>query len=336
MSEEGHLIASWDDVREVWLKWPEFFEGPALDRAREGTVALASCLDELTDEQKSFLRIRIFTATAEGERSARVALSACSTVDIYGAKAHRFFNGREPLLYWKSGRRGSVIAGPDLRERLFKDLEKIYRRDGLRTAPTSIAFERGAIETDGEGTALVTRENWLRPGWNMNFDVNRLREILREDLGIERLIWIDRGLPDDPTNGQVHRVARFIAPGKVAVMESSEGASEYRGVLKAVMQSLKGQLDATGRPLELFPIPAPRVGPRRAVEAQGISHLGYLQCNKSVVVPEYEGGDRAQLTHAFQLAFPDKDLRFIKAPVAMGLGGSLHAMSLTFPRFDRS
>tara|TARA_B110000495_G_C22571840_1_gene344202 strand:- start:351 stop:515 length:165 start_codon:yes stop_codon:yes gene_type:complete len=54
------------------------------------------------------------------------------------------------------------------------------------------------------------------------------------------------------------------------------------------------------------------------------------------VVPEYEGGDRAQLTHAFQLAFPDKDLRFIKAPVAMGLGGSLHAMSLTFPRFDRS
>lgn len=335
MSAEGRLITSWDQTREVWLKWPEFFEGVVLDRAREGTVALAGCLDELAQQQKDFLRIRVFTSTPEGERSARVALSACRSVDIFPAHVRRFFDGREPLLYWKSGRRGSVIAGPDLRERLYQDLEKIYRRDRLKTVPASIAFERGAIETDGEGTALVTRENWLRPGWNTKFDVNRLREILREDLGIERLIWIDRGLPDDPTDGQVHRVARFIAPGKVAVMESSENSTEYQGVLRAVKQSLQGQVDAAGRSLELVTLPAPRNLSKRAATTQALSHLGYLQVNNSVVVPEYDGDDREQLAEAFRLAFPNKDLRFLTAPIAMGLGGSLHAMSLTFPRFDR-
>lgn len=335
MSEPGRLIAAWDEVREVWLKWPELFEGATLDRAREGTVALCACLDEVIRESKSFVRLRLLTATAEGERSASVALSAYQTVDIFPTETQRFFNGQEPVIYWKKGRNGSVIAGPGLRERLSRDLEKLYRRDSVKIVPTSIVFERGAIETDGEGTALITRENWLRPGLNMNCDVNRLRDFLAEDFGIKRLIWIDRGLPRDPADGQVHRVARFIAPGKVAVMEASGRGREYAGVLKAVGKNLEGQVDAAGRPLELFPIPAPGGAPDDGDGMMAWSHLGYLQCNQTVVVPEYDLNDRAEVMKAFEAAFPDKTIRFIKAPVEMGLGGSLHAMSLILPRFDR-
>ena len=335
MSELGRTITAWDPVREIWLKWPEFLEGAVLDRSREGTVALSSVLDEQAKQHKSFLRVRIITATSEGDRSARVAMSAYNAVDVLAADTENFFNGREPILYWRAGRRGSVIAGLEIREPLFKDIQKIYRRDGLKIAPASISFERCAIETDGEGTALLTRENWLRRGWNPKFNVNQLHEALRADFGIEQVLWIDRGLPDDPTDGQVHRVARFIEPGKVLVMDPAGAPPAYQGVLKAVIQSLKGRVDAQGRALELFAVPAPRLVSSAATETIAASHLGYLQCNQTVVVPEYDLQSRTEVEEAFKVAFPHKDIRFIKAPVAMGLGGSLHAMSMIFPRFDR-
>ena len=80
-------------------------------------------------------------------------------------------------------------------------------------------LEGGSIHSDGEGTLLVTEACLLSAGRNPGLTREEIEEKLRTYLGIEKVLWLPRGIYQDETNEHVDNVcavlrARWCLPGR--------------------------------------------------------------------------------------------------------------------------
>src|SRR6185312_2486138 len=93
---------------------------------------------------------------------------------------------------------------------------------------TTLVLEGGGIETDGEGTLLVTEE-WLLSDTqvrNPGLDRTQYERAFREYLGIRDTIWLGEGCVGDDTHGHVDDIARFVAPGVIVLAYEDDPADD--------------------------------------------------------------------------------------------------------------
>ncbi|MFN3959322.1 MAG: agmatine deiminase family protein [Parvularculaceae bacterium] len=158
---------------------------------------------------------------------------------------------------------------------------RLRRFDGL-------VAEGGAIEIDGEGTVITTRQCLLNRNRNPGMSEKDVEGVLAEALGAERVIWLDEGMIGDHTDGHVDNLARFIAPGKVVCMRPTGSNDPNTEIFAAIRKTLESSRDAAGRALEVIEIPSPG----RAENDGAIvpaSHMNFYIANHSLVMPSYGG-----------------------------------------------
>jgi len=78
-----------------------------------------------------------------------------------------------------------------------------------------IILEGGSIHTDGDGTLITTQECLLNPNRNPDLSKAELENYLKEYLNIEKIIWLDKGVFMDETDGHVDNLCCFVKPGEV-------------------------------------------------------------------------------------------------------------------------
>ena len=186
-------------------------------------------------------------------------------------------------------------------------------------------LEGGAIDVDGTGLAVTTEQCLLNPNRNPGMAREEVEARLREDLGIERLLWLGEGLLNDHTDGHVDNLARFVAEGTLAIPEPASEDDPNA----AVYRDARARAEAFG--LTIVPFPSPgRV--EREGEIVPASYMNFYIGNAAVVAPLYGAATDDSAVAALARLFPSRRAAGIQAPHALTGGGSFHCISQQVPR----
>ena len=85
-------------------------------------------------------------------------------------------------------------------------------------------LEGGSIDTNGAGTLLTTEECLLSEVQQRNPGVSReqLEQVFSDYLGIDQVIWLNRGIAGDDTHGHIDDITRFVAPATIVDRRRAE------------------------------------------------------------------------------------------------------------------
>lgn len=201
--------------------------------------------------------------------------------------------------------------------------DRLARAASLLYSKADWILEGGAIDGDGTGTFLTTEQCLLNPNRNPGFDKEEVENRLKRDIGATRVVWLGEGLINDHTDGHVDNLARFVAPGRVAIPEAvtdDPNAQAYADAAETL-------LDAD---LEVVVIPSPGTV-KRDGEIIPASYMNFYIGNASVVVPLYGAANDGAAVEAIQALFPGHRAFGLRADHILTGGGSFHCISQQVP-----
>ena len=201
--------------------------------------------------------------------------------------------------------------------------ERLARHAALQFEKSAWVLEGGAIDGDGSGTVLTTEQCLLNPNRN-TLTRTEIEDRLFNDLGFERVVWLGTGLMNDHTDGHVDNLARFVAPGRVAIPTAAK-EDPNEAVYKSVARRLgEAQLDIVTLP-----------SPGRITDEDGdiipASYLNFYIGNAAVVVPQYGAPNDRAAIDVVQALFPDRVAIGLRADHILTGGGSFHCISQQLP-----
>jgi agmatine deiminase len=210
--------------------------------------------------------------------------------------------------------------------------ERVAAIAGLRSFHTSFVLEGGAVDVDGEGSALVTRQCLLNPNRNGVVEQLDVETVLRRSLGVDNVLWLGAGLLNDHTDGHVDTVMRFVRPGVVIAMEPRAYDDPNRDSLRELVREAAALRDARGQKLEVVLIPSPG----RVLDGEGrvmpASYVNFYLTNACVLVPTYGTPWDDEAVDSVGELFPGRRSIGIDARALLTGGGALHCITQQQPR----
>lgn len=207
---------------------------------------------------------------------------------------------------------------------------EVARRRGLRVFEPGLVLEGGAIETDGDGTLLANARCIDSPTRNPGVPRERLEEALRDNLAVERVLWIGGELAGDDTDGHVDQLARFVRPGLVVAARQPDTRDPNHASLEDNLALLRGMTDARGRRLEVVPIDIPARFGHAGVQLPA-SHLNFYVGNGFVAVPVFHAATDREALAILAAAFPDRAIEPVPIDVVVRGRGGLHCITRDEP-----
>jgi agmatine deiminase len=154
---------------------------------------------------------------------------------------------------------------------------------------------------------------------------------LADALGARAVIWLGDGLQNDHTDGHVDNLARFVAPGVVAVPVAWGKGDPNAEAFDEAARRLGSASDATGRPLKVVRIPSPGWVEGDEGKAVPASHMNFLIANRAVIVPIYEARPGELACQALEHLFPDRQVIGLPSTAILTGGGSFHCITQQEP-----
>ena len=204
--------------------------------------------------------------------------------------------------------------------------DQIGAASGAAMTRSDAVMEGGALDHDGTGTILTTRQCLLNPNRNTGWTEAKAESVLAEALGATRVVWLGDGLANDHTDGHVDNLARFVAPGVVACPIAFGSDDPNADVYDACARDLS----AAG--FKVVRIPSPGRLEDEDGEPIPASHMNFLIANGAVVVPTYGDDTAARLAgEALASAFPHREIILSPSTAILSGGGSFHCISQQEP-----
>ena len=200
---------------------------------------------------------------------------------------------------------------------------RLAARRHIHADTSNWVLEGGAIDGDGTGLVVTTEQCLLNPNRNPSLSRTDIEARLAEELGFTSVIWLGDGLMHDHTDGHVDNLARFIAPGRLAIPEPDDNDPNWLVYQHAAR-------DAARHDVEIVRLPSPgRV--LRDEEIVPASYMNFYIGNAVVVVPQYGATNDALAVAAIQALFPDRHVIGLHADAILTGGGSFHCISQQIP-----
>ena len=215
-----------------------------------------------------------------------------------------------------------------------------------REALGEFILEGGSIHVDGEGTLITTEECLLNGGRN-NTSKIQIEAIFKKHLGIEKVIWLKKGLEFDETNGHIDNLLTFVKPGEVLLAYTDDISNPHYNRVKSAYQILKQSTDAKGRSfkIHLIDLPKPmehifkkkrRVGSdikeENLFDLLPASYVNLYIANDIVIVPIFNIPMDKQVINQLSNIFKNRRVIPIESNRILEGGGNIHCITQQIPK----
>ena len=334
-----HMPAEWEPHESVWLSWPHnnrtFPNLPAVEEAYYSFIEAIH-----TSEH-----VELFVPTAAGHRKIRARLRD-SGVDLAQVTLHttdysdiwiRDYGPtfvinramkRTGMVRWNFNAWGGKY---DDQVNDGKIPEVMNRRLEYPLFVPGIVLEGGSIDVNGRGTILTTRSCLLNPNRNPSLSPIVIEEFLKEYLGAVKIIWLNKGIAGDDTDGHVDDIARFVGSSTVVCAYESDNTDENYSALHENYEILQRSSDQNGKPLTVvkLPMPAKITGGDGRYPA---SYTNFYIGNTVVIVPVFNDPQDRVALDRLQSLFTSRKVIGIDARAMVEGFGTFHCATQQQPR----
>lgn len=316
-----------------WMAFPARTDiwGRQLDKVR---AAIARVANAVVDFEPVMMCVQ------PGQESiARALLSG--SVEILSLPVDDFWMRDTGPCFITDGRGG--LAGVDLGFNGWGQ-DQVHGRDalvakavldhlGLRRVRAELVSEGGAIELDGDGTAMLTESSVIDPRRNPGKSKADIEGALKV-LGVRKVLWVPGVQGRDITDDHIDTTARFVAPGRIVIELPKVPDPTYvwdKAALEA-QRLLTGAKDARGRALEVTIVRQPETW-RSSAAAFVPSYINWYVANGAVITAQF--GDVAADAAAkaqIEALFPGRTVVQVEIDAIAAGGGGIHCSTQQEPR----
>jgi agmatine deiminase len=208
--------------------------------------------------------------------------------------------------------------------------EQIAALLGIPLFEPNTVLEGGSIDVNGCGTLLTTEACLLNPNRNPSLDRNAIERVLRDYLGVCRILWLGEGIVGDDTDGHVDDLTRFVDPRTVVTVVEADPSDANYAALRDNYERLRHMTDDDGRPLKVvtLPMPSPVFHDGQRLPA---SYANFYIANGTVLVPIFDDPMDQLALDTLQSLFPARRVVGIGARALVWGLGAFHCVTQQQP-----
>jgi agmatine deiminase len=198
--------------------------------------------------------------------------------------------------------------------------------------PRRVVLEGGSIDVNGAGTLITTEECLLSEVQRRNPGVSReqIEQAFRDCLGVDQVLWMNRGIAGDDTHGHVDDITRFVGTNTIVTVVEANHEDDNHLPLTENLERLKSARNLEGKPFEIIELPMP---PPIVFQGQRLpaSYANFYVANNLVLVPTFNRSTDRRALNILAEAFPGREVVGIySGDLIWGLG-ALHCMTQQQP-----
>lgn len=228
--------------------------------------------------------------------------------------------------------------------------EKLFQLDKLDYYDARhFILEGGATQVDGEGTIILTDQCNLNPNRNGNMSRKEVERNCKQYLGLEKVIWIKRGMLFDETDGHIDDICFFVRPGVIALSWTDDENHPQYSVFKEAYDVLSNATDAKGRKFEIHKIHIPDImyiskdenetfdivesaAPREENQPLAVTYINGYFVEGGYLVPQFGDSMDEVAVKKYQELMPERKVIGLPTREWSLSGGNIHCMTLQQPR----
>lgn len=330
----------WQPHEATWISWPfddELWEG-WLEEVRQDMAGLVSTiarfepvwLNVTGEESETDARRRLLAAGTDLSRVSfhRVPLNDAWLRDN-GPLFVRDGDGKVAMTDWIFNAWGEKYEPWDADDAA---PAKVARTLGMKRFEVPVVMEGGALELNGKGVCLTTRSCLLSQHRNPEMTQDEYEQILRQQLGVMHVCWLEGGLKDDHTDGHIDTIVRFADDRTILCTVEEDEDDVNFPTLRHNLQLLENMRDHDGEPFEIVTLPTPRKKPELDGKRLPLSYANFYIGNGFVAVPTYDDENDERALGIIAGCFPGREVVGLSASGLITGGGAFHCVTQQQPR----
>ena len=196
----------------------------------------------------------------------------------------------------------------------------------------SIVLEGGAVDVNGKGLLLTTKECLLSKIQQRNsfLKIKNYNHIFKKFFGAKKVIWLNKGIVGDDTHGHIDDIARFVSTNKVFLAyEDNKKDKNYKNLSENFKILKKIKINSSNLKIIKIPMPRPIYINKVRVPA---SYLNFYILNKFILLPIFNDPKDKVVIEIFKKEFNNRKIIPIDCSELIWGFGAIHCLTQQEPK----
>ncbi len=352
--EDGYRMpAEFEPHRGCWMLWPERGDTWRMG-AKPAQVAFARVAEAIS----GFEPVTVGASHRQWENARALLPEAIHVAEISSDDAwmrdvgptfvvndHGAIRGVDWLFNAWGGLDGGLYFPWSQDSLVAAKVLEIERADCYR-AP--LVMEGGSFHADGQGTLITTEECLLNRNRNPHLSRKQIEAFLKAYLNVHKVVWLDKGVYADETDGHVDNLCCFVKPGEVLLTWTDDRNDPQYEISRQALEMLSTATDARGRAFTVHKVHQPdpmfitenegesldageTAKPRRAGDRLAASYVNFYIANGGIVMPLFDDDHDRTAMDLLTRLFPDRKVVGVRSREILLGGGNIHCITQQIP-----